>query len=107
MSSFGTSLAGVDVDLHIFDAVAGLPVELVERYLFALGGSKIEATGRVTSDRRKKPFQLARGAMYAVLRFRGRLGFKTNKYSWFRLVCRAKSANFSPIRLDSCVLVMF
>src|ERR1700676_5059919 len=27
------------------------------------------ATGQVTSDRRRKPFQLARGAMYAELRY--------------------------------------
>src|ERR1700739_4324697 len=31
------------------------------------------ATGQVTSDKRRKPFQLARGAMNAVLRKRGRL----------------------------------
>src|SRR5215211_5430963 len=29
------------------------------------------ATGHVTRDRRRKPFQLARGAMYAELRFSG------------------------------------
>src|SRR5205807_9417563 len=29
------------------------------------------ATGQVTSERRRKPFQLARGAMYAVLRSDG------------------------------------
>src|ERR1700737_477033 len=28
------------------------------------------ATGQVTRDRRRKPFQLARGAIYAELRFR-------------------------------------
>src|ERR1700732_2724841 len=32
------------------------------------------ATGQVTSERRRKPFQFARGAMYAVLRNKGRLG---------------------------------
>src|ERR1700682_4111628 len=42
------------------------------------------ATGQVTRDRRRKPFQLARGAMYAGLRNRGRLGLKKNDRAWFR-----------------------
>src|SRR5215510_16598742 len=40
------------------------------------------ATGQVTSDRRRKPFQLAQGAI-AKLRF-GRLGFKTFGCGRFR-----------------------
>jgi hypothetical protein len=35
-----------------------------------------KATGQVTSERRKKPFQLARGAM-AILQNATQLGFKT------------------------------
>src|SRR5450432_2097416 len=42
------------------------------------------ATGQVTSERRRKPFQLARGAMDSVLRKEGRLGLKTNGDPWFR-----------------------
>jgi hypothetical protein len=33
--------------------------------------ARYSATGQVTRDRRRKPFQLARGAMYAELRFGG------------------------------------
>src|ERR1700744_2364352 len=43
------------------------------------------ATGQVTSERRRKPFQFARGAMDAVLqRSDGRFGLKTNGRRWFR-----------------------
>src|ERR1700737_4441273 len=42
------------------------------------------ATGQVTSERRRKPFQFARGAMDAVLQTRGRFGLKTNAGPWFR-----------------------
>src|ERR1700733_10329539 len=42
------------------------------------------ATGQVTSERRKKPFQFARGAMDAVLQTRERFGLKTNRGPWFR-----------------------
>src|ERR1700736_2592690 len=42
------------------------------------------ATGQVTRDRRRKPFQFARGAMYAELHFGGGSDFKTNGSSWFR-----------------------
>src|ERR1700751_1256518 len=42
------------------------------------------ATGQVTSERRRKPFQFARGAMDAVLQQRGRFGLKTNGGAWFR-----------------------
>src|ERR1700722_18568335 len=42
------------------------------------------ATGQVTRDRRRKPFQLARGAMIRRTPFRGRLGLKANGGPWFR-----------------------
>src|SRR6478672_10886992 len=42
------------------------------------------ATGQVTSERRRKPFQFARGAMDAVLQTRGWFGLKTNAGPWFR-----------------------
>jgi hypothetical protein len=41
----GDFLAGIGVDLHVFDAVAGVPVDLVEADLLGLG------RGRVQSDR--------------------------------------------------------
>src|ERR1700730_1933730 len=40
------------------------------------------ATGQVTSEKRRKPFQLARGAM--IRRTPLGLGFKTNGGHWFR-----------------------
>jgi hypothetical protein len=48
MSSF---LACVGVDLGVLDAVAGLPVQLVERDLFGLRSGRIERDG--TGDERK------------------------------------------------------
>src|ERR1700729_535129 len=42
------------------------------------------ATGQVTSERRRKPFQFARRAMDAVLQLRGRFGLKTNEAGEFR-----------------------
>src|SRR5580693_7599819 len=42
------------------------------------------ATGQVTSERRRKPFQFARGAMDAVLQTRGQSGLKTNGGPWSR-----------------------
>ena len=59
----GDFLAGVGVDLGIFDAVAGLAVDLVEGDLFRIRRRRIQGDGQVTSERRRKPFQLARGAM--------------------------------------------
>src|ERR1700712_2354144 len=42
-----------------------------------------KATGQVTSERRKKPFQLARGAIQNTPDAR-ELGLKTNEPRWFR-----------------------
>src|ERR1700674_2647407 len=42
------------------------------------------ATGQVTSERRRKPFQFARGAMDTVLQQNWRFGLKTNGGPWFR-----------------------
>jgi len=47
----GDRLTGVGVDLVIFDAVAGLPVELVEGDLFRFRGGRIKLYG--TGDERK------------------------------------------------------
>ena len=64
----GDFLAGVGIHLDVFDAVAGLLVQLVEGDLFGLRGGRIERDR--TGDERKaqKAFQLARGAMDAILR---------------------------------------
>jgi hypothetical protein len=43
-----------------------------------------KATGRVTRERRKKPFQLARGAMWGYSKRNRTLGFKTILPQWFR-----------------------
>jgi hypothetical protein len=56
-------LPRVRVDLGVLDAVARLPVQLVEGDLFGLRGGRIQHNGQVTRERRKKPFQLAREAM--------------------------------------------
>jgi hypothetical protein len=42
-----------------------------------------KATGQVTRERRKKPFQLARGAI-EILQRNTELGFKTISPAWFR-----------------------
>jgi hypothetical protein len=51
---FGDLLAGVGIDLGVLDAVARLPVELVEGYLLGFRVAGYSATGQVTSERRKK-----------------------------------------------------
>src|SRR5665811_1899799 len=48
-----------------------------------------KATGQVTSERRKKPFQLARGAMWYTRYATGNFRFKTNWGDSFRhLACK-------------------
>src|SRR4051794_25714319 len=63
--------------------MACLPIELIERDLLDSDVAGYSATGDVTRDRRRKPFQLARGAMYAELQF-GRPGYKTIESGQFR-----------------------
>src|SRR6195952_3376999 len=66
------------------------------------------ATGQLTSERRRKPFQLARGAMV-----RGTpkvFGLKTNRGFWFRHRIDRPQGSFSRLPLwglDSIVLDMF
>jgi hypothetical protein len=43
--------------------MAGLLVDLVETDFFGIGSGGIQSDREVTSERRKKPFQLARGAI--------------------------------------------
>src|ERR1700684_1255988 len=69
------------------------------------------ATGQVTRERRRKPFQFARGAIDAVLQTRGRFGLKTNGRPWFRQPRHSPRDHFSGFLtvggLDSRVLGMF
>src|ERR1700733_9841273 len=68
------------------------------------------ATGQVTSERRRKPFQFARGAMTRYSK-RGRFGLKTNGGAWFRHPRRPSTGAFFGLStfdgLDSFVLGMF
>jgi hypothetical protein len=59
----GNFLAGISIDLGVFDAVASVTVDLVEAYFLGIGSGRIQSDRQVTSERRKKPFQLARGAI--------------------------------------------
>src|ERR1700761_1011933 len=72
ISSFGTSSP---VSASTFTYLMRWPVCLLSwlKEIFSLSevGGK-SAAGQVTSDKRRKPFQLARGAMNAVLRKQGR-----------------------------------
>jgi hypothetical protein len=52
------------------DAVAGLSVDLVEADFLGSDVAGYRATGQVTSERRSKPFQLARRAMNYSERYR-------------------------------------
>src|ERR1700760_4339176 len=65
------------------------------------------ATGQVTSERRRKPFQFARGAMTRYSR-RGRFGLKTNGGPWFRHPGPRPRDHFSDFRpsTDSTLLFM-
>jgi hypothetical protein len=63
----------------------------------------------VTSERRRKPFQLARGAMTGELQYTD-AGLKTNEEPWFRHGPLGLGMNFSTsdfLRTRSFVLDMF
>jgi hypothetical protein len=64
----GNLVPSVGIHLEILDAVARLPVELVESDLLALGGSWIERYGAGDERQSKKAFPIGTGAMYAELR---------------------------------------
>jgi hypothetical protein len=64
--------------------MAGLLVDLVETDFFGIGSGGIQSDREVTSERRKKPFQLARGAIGYSKRNRGTPVFKTNWEHSFR-----------------------
>jgi hypothetical protein len=58
-------LAGVGINLLILDPMARLFIDLVEADFSDSEVAGNNAIGHVTSDSRRKPFQLARGAMYS------------------------------------------
>src|SRR5436309_7799574 len=64
------------------------------------------ATGQVTRDNRKKPFQLARGAMYAELRFRDALS-QDERRQRVPTPRRRAQGSFLTMGIDSDVHVMF
>src|SRR6266700_2133793 len=59
------------------------------------------ATGQVTSERRKKPFQLARGAIQ-ILQNATEPGFKTILHRWF-----LQSTEGVPLKNTPCQYVLF
>src|ERR1700730_8600075 len=70
------------------------------------------ATGQLTSERRRKPFQLARGAMVRSTPERGRFGLKTNRAPWFRHPTAVPRIIFRPFdhrrtRLEHSWYVLF
>ena len=79
----GDLLAGVGVHLHVLDAVAGLPVELVERDLLGLGGGRVQRDRAGDEGQTQEAFPVgARG--HTQNSGYGGLGFKTNRWGWFR-----------------------
>jgi hypothetical protein len=56
-------LAGLRIHPDVANAMAGAPVDLVQPGPLCLGRGRIERDRHCTSDRRKKPFQEARGAI--------------------------------------------
>jgi hypothetical protein len=64
-------------------------VDLVEANFFGIAGGRISgyrATGQVTSETRRKPFQLTRGAMDATSNYATDSGLKRDGASLFRVV---------------------
>jgi hypothetical protein len=56
-------LTGLGVDARILDAMAGVLVDLIEADFSESAVARNKAIGQVTRERRKKPFQLTRGAI--------------------------------------------
>src|SRR3954453_23504551 len=84
MSSFETSSP---VSASTFAYLMRWPVFLLIWLKLIFSESEVagyRATGQVTRERRKKPFQLARGAMGYSKTQRGTGGFKTNSGHSFR-----------------------
>jgi hypothetical protein len=81
----GHLVAGVGIDLQVLDAMAGLPVELVERDLLALRRGRIERHGAGDEGQTQEAFPVgARGHDTQNSTDGGRHGFKTNDDCRFR-----------------------
>jgi len=91
VTSMKVSVVALD-DVLVVDLLAGVGVHL-----------GVSATGQVTRERRKKPFQLARGAMPG--NSDTDTGFKTNDLAWFRHGDPSHRRIFlsgCPVGLDIC-----
>src|SRR5205823_3988619 len=62
-------LAGIGVHLGIFDAVTGLPVELVERDLFGFRRGRIERYRTGDEGKTQKAFPVSAGSHVGELRY--------------------------------------
>jgi len=80
----GHLLARIAVHLEVFDPVAGLTVQLVERDLLGLGSGRIERDRTGDERQTQEAFPIGARGHYAKLHKYGRLGFKTNGTGWFR-----------------------
>ena len=79
----GDFLACVGVHLQVLDAVAGLPVELVERDLLALRGGRVQRDRTRDERKSEEAFPVGARGHYADLLWAG-LGFRTIQLVWFR-----------------------
>jgi hypothetical protein len=59
----GYFLAGISIHLHVFNAVPGVSVDLVETDFLGIGSGRIPSDRTSNKRKAQKPFQLARGAM--------------------------------------------
>ena len=76
-------VAGVGVDLQVLDPMAGLPIELVEADLLALGGGRVEGNRTGDEGQTEETLPVGAGGHYAKLQFE-QLGLKTNESCRFR-----------------------
>src|SRR3954447_10868330 len=67
--------------------------------------AEYKATGQVTRERRKKPFQLARGAIGVLQTQRGTDGFKTILEHWFRQSTLQRRSTFVLMSYENTVVL--
>jgi hypothetical protein len=101
----GHRLAGLGIDAGVLDAVAGVPVDLVEADLFGIGRGRIERDR--TGDERKAQEAFPVGAGGPWTGTPVTMGFKTNEQCWFRHPAPPARDSFStigaaPPALDRC-----
>jgi hypothetical protein len=70
MSSLATSLAGLGIDAGVLDAVAGVPVDLVEADLFGIGRGRIERDRAGDERKAQEAFPVGAGGHGRELRLR-------------------------------------